>query len=241
MEKYGFVYIWYDKKHKRYYIGCRWGDETDGYICSSAWMKQGYKHRPNDFKRKILSRIYTNKKDLLEEEHKWLSKIKDEELGVKYYNLHNHHFGHWSTNEQSKLTIGQKISKAHKSNPNHGAWSKGKVFSEETKKKISEKTSLGLQEYYKNNSRTEETRKKISENSKRLQAEGKIGMKGKVHKKETIQKMKKNNAMNNPEHVAKVKASKQGIRWMTNGNIKKMAVPGSNKYNELIQLGFQVL
>jgi len=32
MEKYGFVYLWYDKKHKRYYIGCRWGKENDGYI-----------------------------------------------------------------------------------------------------------------------------------------------------------------------------------------------------------------
>ena len=40
MEKYGFVYIWYDRKHKRYYIGCRWGTENDGYICSSSWMKK---------------------------------------------------------------------------------------------------------------------------------------------------------------------------------------------------------
>lgn len=28
-EKYGFVYIWFDKKHKRFYIGCRWGTEND--------------------------------------------------------------------------------------------------------------------------------------------------------------------------------------------------------------------
>lgn len=241
MEKYGFVYLWYDAKHKRYYIGCRWGNENDGYICSSPWMKQGYKHRPNDFKRKILSRIYTNKKDLLEEEYYWLSKIKEKELGKKYYNLHNHHFGHWSTNEQSKLTVGQKISKAHKSNPNHGAWSKGKVLSEETKEKISKSTSKAMITHYKNNPRTEETKRKIRENSIKLQAERKIGMHGKTHKKETIEKMKKNNAMNNPEHVAKVKASKQGIKWMTDGNIKKMAVPGTNKYNELLQLGFQVI
>ena len=35
--KYGFVYIWYDRKHHRYYIGCHWGTIDDGYICSSNW------------------------------------------------------------------------------------------------------------------------------------------------------------------------------------------------------------
>lgn len=109
MEKYGFVYIWYDRKHKRFYIGCRWGNENDGYICSSPWMKRGYKIRPEDFRRRILGRIYTNKKDLLEEEYRWLSKTKHEELGKRYYNLHNHHFGHWSSSEDTKLTVGQKI------------------------------------------------------------------------------------------------------------------------------------
>ena len=240
MEKYGFVYIWFDRKHKRYYIGCRWGNENDGYVCSSSWMKQGYKRRPDDFKRKILSRIYTNKKDLLEEEYKWLSKIGAEELGKKYYNLHNHYFGHWSSEEQSKLTVGKKISKAHKSNPNHGSWSKGKLLSEETKKKISKSTSNALIGYYDKNPRTHETRKKISNNSKRLQAEGKIGMRGKKHTKETLEKMKNNNAMNNPEYIAKVKAAKQGIRWLTNGIKRKMAIPGSNKYNDLLNLGFRV-
>lgn len=56
MEKYGFVYIWYDRKHKRYYIGAHWGHENDGYVCSSSWMKKAYKNRPEDFKRKILKK-----------------------------------------------------------------------------------------------------------------------------------------------------------------------------------------
>lgn len=29
-EKYGFVYIWRDRKYNRYYIGCHWGREDDG-------------------------------------------------------------------------------------------------------------------------------------------------------------------------------------------------------------------
>ena len=94
-EKYGFVYIWYDRKHKRYYVGCHWGNENDGYICSSKWMNDSYKRRPKDFRRIILKTNITNKKELLEEEYKWLNLIKDGELGKRYYNLHNHHFGHW--------------------------------------------------------------------------------------------------------------------------------------------------
>ena len=78
-EKYGFVYIWYDRKYKRYYIGCRWGNENDGYVCSSPWMKQGYKHRSEDFKRRILARVYTNKKDLLENYKKFAQKLSDED------------------------------------------------------------------------------------------------------------------------------------------------------------------
>lgn len=213
MEKYGFVYIWYDRKHKRYYIGCHWGTVDDRYICSSSNMKSAYKRRPNDFKRKILKTNIYDKKQLLTEEYNWLSLIKNEELGKKYYNLHNHHFNHWSTNESSKLTVGQKISKANKSDPKRSEWMKNRTISEETKEKIRQanlgkkysdevnmKKGINTRDYsdiefrkkmsIAAKNRSEETRKKISENNKRLQAEGKIGMKGKKHSPETIEKMR---------------------------------------------------
>lgn len=110
MEKYGFIYIWRDKKHNRYYLGSHWGSEDDGYICSSAWMKNSFKRRPDDFKRRILSRIYTDKRNLLELENKWLKLIKDEELKVKYYNLRNKDFNHWSIDQDLSLSIKEKIS-----------------------------------------------------------------------------------------------------------------------------------
>lgn len=135
MEKYGFVYIWYDRKHKRYYIGAHWGYETDGYVCSSPWMKQAYKHRPQDFKRKILKRIYTNRKDTFIAEEKYLDLIKKEEFGKRYYNLKNIK-GHWSSNEEAKLSIGQKISQSHKNDPNWGSWSIGRKLSDQTKQKL---------------------------------------------------------------------------------------------------------
>ena len=212
MEKYGFVYIWYDKKYKRFYIGSHWGTENDGYICSSKWMKDSYKRRPNDFKRKILITNILNKKDLLEEEHNWLSQIKEQELGKKYYNLQNHRFNHWSTDENKKLTVGEKISIANKGDPRRSEWMKNRIVSEETKEKlrqanlgkkyskeINSKKGINNRIYdqdFKNKmsliakNRSQETRNKISENSKRLQAEGKVGMKGKKHSPETIEKMK---------------------------------------------------
>lgn len=124
---YGFVYIWFDKEKKRFYIGSHWGSETDGYVCSSEAMRSAYRRRPTDFKRRILKRVYTTRKELLEEEYNWLKLIHDSDLGRKYYNLSNKHFGHW-TAEDNVLTIGEKISLAKK----------GKTLSEETKRKMSE-------------------------------------------------------------------------------------------------------
>jgi hypothetical protein len=109
MEKYGFVYIWYDRKHKRFYIGAHWGTENDGYVCSSKWMKQAYKTHYNEFRRKILVRIYSTKKDLFEEEYKWLSLIKDEELGKKYYNLHKRNYNVIGFSNTELALIGRRI------------------------------------------------------------------------------------------------------------------------------------
>jgi len=104
----GFVYIWRDRKHKRYYIGSHWGMEDDGYICSSNWMKASYKRRPQDFKRRILERhISISYSELLEREHRWLAMIKDEELRIRYYNLHKDR-NHWMACVNSK-TIKEKI------------------------------------------------------------------------------------------------------------------------------------
>lgn len=107
---YGFVYLWRDRKHKRYYIGSHWGAEDDGYICSSRWMRKAYRRRPEDFKkRRIIARIYTNRKDLLDEEYRWLQMIKPEELGKRYYNLGNHFQNHWSADSKNHMTTTEKM------------------------------------------------------------------------------------------------------------------------------------
>ena len=121
-EKYGFVYIWRDRKHNIFYIGCHWGKEDDGYICSSRWMRISFRRRPHDFKRRIISRVYTNRTDLLEKEYEWLSLIPKDCLGKDYYNHRNHKFPNYEFSDKTR----EKISKGNK----------GKKLSEEHKEKI---------------------------------------------------------------------------------------------------------
>ncbi len=147
--KYGFVYIWRDRKHNRYYIGAHWGTEDDGYICSSNWMKKAYKIRPTDFKRRILSRIYSFKADTFIKEQEWLSLIKPEEIKIRYYNLHTT-VHHWSQYPENIKTIREKISYTQRGRKHTEEWKKNMslkrkgckpsyIPSEETKKKISQK------------------------------------------------------------------------------------------------------
>lgn len=101
MEKSGFVYIWRDRKHNRYYIGAHWGREDDSYICSSPWMRNAYNRRPLDFKRRILARHIHNKVVMFKKEQEILSNIKLEELGKHYYNLSATKGLHWSASSNA--------------------------------------------------------------------------------------------------------------------------------------------
>ena len=151
MEKTGFIYIWYDRKHKKYYIGSHLGTEDDGYVCSSRWMRQSHKRRPQDFKRRILQRNIS-KEVLKEEEHKWLKLIKNDELGKKYYNLTIALNGNgWEKGKERSEKTKNKVSDGAKRAWEDGRlskelcgkkgtvpWNKGKtgIYSEETKQKL---------------------------------------------------------------------------------------------------------
>lgn len=217
-EEYGFVYLWYDRKHKRYYVGCHWGREDDGYVCSSTNMKHAFKRRPVDFKRRIVEKIYTSKTDLLEAEYRWLSMIKPEELRTRYYNLHNHHFGHWTADKSKSGTIGEKIRTKLKTyyEENEAYW-QGKTHSEESKEKMRH-AKLGhkqspeqIQKRIANThrdysdpiflakmssaskNRSQEHRRRLSENMKRQHKEGLrigAGMTGRKHSEESKEKMR---------------------------------------------------
>ena len=127
---YGFVYMWYDRKYKRYYVGCHWGNVNDGYICSSTWMIKAYKIRPEDFKRRILKTNLT-REQMYEEEQRYFDMIKPNEIKIRYYNLCLTANKPWHVFPDTVKTVGEKISasKLGKSNGKH---------SKETIEKISQ-------------------------------------------------------------------------------------------------------
>lgn len=70
--KYGFVYVWRDRKRNKFYVGVTGGTETDGYVCSSKHMRKAHVRRKEDFKRRVVQKVYTN---LVEAEYHWLQLI----------------------------------------------------------------------------------------------------------------------------------------------------------------------
>lgn len=134
---YGFVYLWLDKKQKRFYVGSHWGFEDDGYVCSNPNMKENRRYRPETFKRRVLSRVYTNRHDLLIEEQRFLDMIKPEEFGRRYYNKNaSATFYAWWMNEETKAEVGRKISNHPTRGKKLSEAQKGKIVSEETKEKL---------------------------------------------------------------------------------------------------------
>jgi len=190
--KYGFVYLWYDRKSKRFYIGSHWGTYDDGYICSSRWMRNAYRRRPHDFKRRIVSQKIQDRKSLLIEEHRWLQLIPVHQLGKRYYNLTNHLNGHWAANSEKYKGVSEKISNTMRARHQDPEYQK--IFKEgRVKAAIANTGKQRDGEYRKfitefHNNRSKETREKISKNNKRLHAEGKIGMRGRNHTNETKSK-----------------------------------------------------
>lgn len=160
MEKYGFVYIWYDRKHKRYYVGCHWGTIDDGYICSSNWMRDAYKRRPQDFKRRILKTNLTREGMYLEEQ-RYLDMQKPEEKKIRYYNLYTKNGNLWHQYPESVKTIGQKISHSKKGkNTGPRDPSVGKRISEA--KKAAFAARGGMSEEHKEKLRQAKLGKKLS-------------------------------------------------------------------------------
>lgn len=208
MEKYGFVYIWRDRKNNRYYVGCHWGTEDDGYICSSNWMRMSHKRRPQDFKRRIVAKIFTDRKDLLEEEQRWLDMINEDKIKPhnnkpRYYNLRlKADFNFWWADEERRKEV---ISKCHPPSQRE-KMSKimtGRIVTEETKEKLRQ-INLGKK-------LSEETKKKISKNnsSRRPEVIAKIqaSRKGYRHSEETKAKMRgKNNGFYGRKHSEESKA-----------------------------------
>ena len=232
---FGFVYIWYDRKRKMYYIGSHKGTTDDGYICSNKRMKNAYAKRPKDFKRRIIYyHDIDDHKGLFEKEQYWLNFIKDSELTDKYYNVKKAASGvdsetasriNWKkfASKERLKEEGQKVKwvlALHSNSPENRIKNSiahsgannimfGRRHSEETKRLMSEKRK-GIGKGIPHGPMNEETKLKLSEAKK---GEKSVWY-GKHHTEETKAKIGEANTKRvwSEESKCKLSESRKGQR-----------------------------
>jgi tRNA nucleotidyltransferase/poly(A) polymerase len=88
-----FIYIWYDLKENKKYIGSHIGNTNDGYKFSGILIKKEFISRPDDFVREILSyHLIKSQKEIRKIEEYYL-KLNDVENNDNYYNQTNKAYG----------------------------------------------------------------------------------------------------------------------------------------------------
>lgn len=146
--KLGFVYLWFDRKRKKFCIGSHIGSLDDGYVTSTGYMMHAYKRRPYDFRRRILwQATLFDYRVLHEEEQRWLDMIKPDELGIKYYNHKRSALGgngHANKGKQTwmkgKKHSAESNAKNSLSHQGQIPGNKGMTWSAEIRQRISEGT-----------------------------------------------------------------------------------------------------
>ena len=138
MKQTHFVYMWFDKTRKMFYVGMHSGSLNDEYITSSRWLLGEIKYRPNEFKRRII-KVHKTKTEAKKHEGHLLTLIEEAEFGTKYYN-----YKHGAPKGNIPWNLGKKG-----------------IYSEETKRKMSE-ARMGTSRPYRKNPKAAENGKKGS-------------------------------------------------------------------------------
>lgn len=93
MKYYGFVYLWFDTKYKKFIIGSHHGSINDRYSTSTGGIhvRNIFKHRKHTMKRKILQYniLEDNYKITQQLEQNWLNLRPNIANNPKYYNKTN--------------------------------------------------------------------------------------------------------------------------------------------------------
>ena len=114
-----FVYLWFDKRRKMFYVGQHSGSYDDGYASSSRWLAGEIKYRPQDFKRRII-KSFSTKNEAQKYEGYLLTLITETEWGVKYYNTKQGKpkgIAPWNAGKKQSPEHNRKISEARKGKP----------------------------------------------------------------------------------------------------------------------------
>lgn len=211
-----FVYCWYNEENSKKYIGYHKGHIDDDYISSSCNKKFWEDYKCGKLKRQIIA--YGTVRDCQRLERKLFESID------------------WKSDEYYNIAIGGSVNFAL-NNPMFrkeirekvGAIHKNKIVSVETRKKLSKAQigrTYGLET--KNKHRERMLGNKLAK-YKVLSEDHKLILKNKALQ---------NNPMLKEENRNKVRDSKIGLKALYKEGAKKMAKPGSQKWNDLVNQGW---
>jgi len=100
-----FVYCWTDHKNNMLYVGSHKGNPGDGYICSSKYMLEQYKVRPQDFTRQIVAEgLFADIRKL----ESMILKSANARTNESFYNRHENDglfFDGWKAGEFSEMHL----------------------------------------------------------------------------------------------------------------------------------------
>ena len=156
-----FVYCWTDNKTNKLYIGSHKGSIDDGYICSSKYMLEEYKKRPNDFTRQIIAQGLTEDIRKLETKILQSSNARLDEI---FYNKHDNdglYFEGWKRGEFSdehRKNMSIAASKRKRTPEHLAALHEGR---RKSKNSIEHKNALIISRIGKHH--TDESKRKMSE------------------------------------------------------------------------------
>jgi len=157
-----FVYCWTDHKNNMLYVGSHKGTPVDGYVCSSKYMLEQYKVRPQDFTRQIIAEgLFSDIRKL-------------ESVILKSVNARTNESFYNQSNNDANFTLKFHTEKTKK------AISLGNLG--RRREDLSERNKLG---------HSLETRKKISQNHHDVSIENNP-MYGKKHSEESKNKIRLN-------------------------------------------------
>lgn len=108
-----FVYCWTDHLTNKLYVGSHKGSPEDGYVCSSKWMMEEYRIRPQDFTRQIIAEGTLDDIRVLETK---ILQAENAAVNENYYNKHMNngfYFAGWTTEtitdeHRKNMSIAQK-------------------------------------------------------------------------------------------------------------------------------------
>lgn len=96
VDYFGFVYIWFDTKRKKYIIGSHYGSVDSSYTTGTGGkvVQRIFKKRPESMKRRILEYVAVDSLQAVREaEERWLCKRPEIGKNKRYYNVKNKAIG----------------------------------------------------------------------------------------------------------------------------------------------------